>query len=408
MHSSIFVSDGAASDREVLHRVIPRQPWALILTVVILVEVVCTSSWETFWRERYFVPDDYEDTPAMWQLQRERATGNATVLIGSSRMWQDIDLTAWQQVTGTRPIQLAVAGQNPRPMLRELANDPAFHGLVLCEITPYLFFVQSEAAMEDFMRRGRNQTLSQRASNRLNMLLERRLAFIDNETRISTLWKRAPLPLRTGAFPVREVPKGHLMRADRDTRMWSRLEVDPEYRALYKRLWLFYAGVGPPARGALTPRAPTTGAPAADAATLGSPVSVSPTRGAATPESPTRGLAHAAYPGVVGIVDDVARQVAANVASIRSRGGDVIFIRFPVTGPIYESENRGFPRQLAWEPFLAKTHTAGIHFEDYPQLQGYNLPEWSHMAAEDAGPFTRALAPLALRARHRGSPAPAH
>src|SRR6185312_12996442 len=144
-------------------------------------------------------------------------TGNATVLIGSSRMWQDVDLTAWQQVTGNRPIQLAVAGKNPRPVLRELADDPAFHGLVLCEVTPYLFFVEPEAPMEEFMRRGHTQTPSQRASNRLDMMLERWLAFIDYDTRLSSLWKRIPLPLRPGAFPVREVGKGHVMRSDRNT-----------------------------------------------------------------------------------------------------------------------------------------------------------------------------------------------
>jgi len=54
-------------------------------------------------------------------------------------------------------------------------------------VTPYLFFVQPETATADFTRRGSAQTLSQRVSNRLEMMLERWLAFIDNETRLSTL-----------------------------------------------------------------------------------------------------------------------------------------------------------------------------------------------------------------------------
>jgi len=194
MPSSIFDSD---------IRVVPEQRWGMILVLVVIIQIACVASWESFWRAHYFVPDDYEDTPALWQMQRERATGGATVLIGSSRMWQDVDLTAWERATGARPIQLAIAGKNPRPVLRELAADAAFHGLVVCEVTPYLFFVQPEAVTADFMHRGHAQTLSQRASNRLGMMLERWFAFIDNETRISTLWKRAPFALRTGAFPVR-------------------------------------------------------------------------------------------------------------------------------------------------------------------------------------------------------------
>jgi hypothetical protein len=357
MRSSISASE----DRTILHqhRVIPRQPWPRLFVLTLLLEVACIVSWELFWRAHYFVPDDYEDTPAVWQIQRERATGNATVLIGSSRMWQDVDLTAWQAVTGTRPIQLAVAGKNPRPVLHDLADDRDFRGLVLCEVTPFLFFVESEVPILDFMRRGRAQTLSQRAANRLSMALERWLAFIDNETRISTLWTRIPLPLRPGAFPVREVPKGHLMSPDRNARMWTRLEKDPGYLAQFQRLWLFFAG---------GPQRPLADDP---------------------PSAAT------AFPGLVGIVDSVATEVAADVRRIRARGGDVVFIRFPSSGPVYASESRAFPRALAWEPFLAQTHTTGVHFADYPQLQGYRLPEWSHMAAEDAPRFTRELAAIA-------------
>jgi hypothetical protein len=355
MRSSTF-------DSEVLHRVVPHQRWARVFTLVVIAVIACVASWEGFWRAHYFVPDDYEDTPAVWQMQRERVTGGMTVLIGSSRMWEDVDLTTWDRAVGQRPIQLAIAGRNPRPVLRELAADPLFHGLVLCEVTPYLFFVEPETATADFMHRGRAQTLSQRASNRLGMMLERWLAFIDNQTRISTLWKRAPFPPRAGTFPVRDVPKGHVMRTDRDTRMWTRVEADPDYRALFQRLWLFYAGGPQPSLEEKPPGAST------------------------------------AYPGLVGIVDKVAAQVAADIEKIRARGGDVAFIRFPASGPVYLSEARGFPRAMAWEPFLAKTRAAGVHFEDYPQLQGYRLPEWSHMAAGDSEPFTRALAPLVLQA----------
>lgn len=352
-------SSTSSSDSDVLHRVVPRRRWTKVFALVVLMELVLVAGWEVLWRARYFVPDDYEDTAAVWQIQRERATGDAVVLIGSSRMWQDVELTAWQQATGKRPIQLAIAGRNPRPVLSELAEDPSFHGLVVCEVTAYLFYIESEAATRDFTRRGRTQTRSQRISNRLGMMLERRLAFIDNETRITTLWRRARFPVRAGMLPFRDVPKGHVMRADRDTSMWARVEEDLDYQTLFRRLWLFYAG------------------PAADA----SPASSS-----------------MVYPGLESIVERVAAQVAADVAKVRARGGDVAFIRFPAAGPVYRSETRGFPRSLAWEPFLAKTHTVGVNFEDHPELQGFSLPDWSHMSAHDSARFTRALAPLVLRA----------
>jgi hypothetical protein len=332
----------------------------LVLTLVI--QLAALLSWEGYWRAHYFVPNDYGDTPALWQIQRERARADATVLIGSSRMWQDVDLTAWQEVTGSRPIQLAVAGKNPRPVLHDLANDPAFHGLVLCGVHPYLFFVESETPMREFMERGRTQTLSQRASHRIGMILEHWLAFIDNETRLSTLWKNAPLPLRASAFPIREVGKGHMMRADRGARIWARLEQDPAYIAKFQGFWLFFAGGPQPS----------------------------------LEEKPASAMT--AFLGLGIIVDRVATDVAADVEKIRARGGDVAFIRLPSDGPIYADETRSFPRWLAWEPFLTKTQTAGIHFADHQELQGFHLPDWSHMAAEDSVRFTRRLAPLVLQA----------
>jgi len=349
-------------------RRVPEKRWGRILLWVFLLECVLVCGWEVFWRHHDFIPGDYEDTAAVWELQRRRATGNATVLIGSSRMWQDVDLGAWQQTTGTRPVQLAIAGRNPQPVLDELANDLRFQGLVVCEVTPYLFYVESEAFTTAFMHKGRSQTLSQRAANRLAMMLESRLAFIDSETRLSTLWKRLPLPVRAGAFPVREVPKGHQMQADRDSRIWSRIETDAAYRALFQRLWLFYAG-GPQATLQAIPPSLAT-----------------------------------AQPGIVEIVSQASARVAEDVARIRARGGDVVFVRFPSSGPVYRSEARSFPRALSWEPLLQRTGATGVNFEDHPQLQGYSLPEWSHMSAADTPRFTQALATLVADcALHRTS-----
>jgi hypothetical protein len=48
-------------------------------------------------------------------------------------------------------------------------------------------------------------------------------------------------------------------------------------------------------------------------------------------------------------------------------------------------------RAQTWEALLAATGAPGIHFEDYPELQGYELPEWSHMTQAEAIRFTRTL-----------------
>jgi hypothetical protein len=56
-----------------------------------------------------------------------------------------------------------------------------------------------------------------------------------------------------------------------------------------------------------------------------------------------------------------------------------------------------FPRATTWDVLLQRTGAPGIHFQDYPQLQGYDQPEWSHLSASEAQRFTAALTPLVQR-----------
>jgi hypothetical protein len=72
----------------------------------------------------------------------------------------------------------------------------------------------------------------------------------------------------------------------------------------------------------------------------------------------------------------------------------VVFLRAPSNGGYYAFEQKVFPRATTWDVLLQRTGTPGIHFEDHPQLQGYILPEWSHLSASEADRFTAALAPL--------------
>ena len=84
-------------------------------------------------------------------------------------------------------------------------------------------------------------------------------------------------------------------------------------------------------------------------------------------------------------------RMAKAVAKLRARGVQVLFVRMPSSGEFLAYENREFPRTRTWVALLAATGAPGIHFEDYPQLQGYYLPEWSHMPLAEGERFTAAL-----------------
>ena len=60
----------------------------------------------------------------------------------------------------------------------------------------------------------------------------------------------------------------------------------------------------------------------------------------------------------------------------------------PYKGGYTKSEERLRPRADTWDVLLERTGAIGLHFEDHEAMQGYWLPEWSHMSAEEADRFT--------------------
>ena len=105
------------------------------------------------------------------------------------------------------------------------------------------------------------------------------------------------------------------------------------------------------------------------------------------------------------MLDALLDDVAADVETIRARGGEVVFVRAPSAGPFREIEKQAFPRERTWEPLLRRTGAVGIHFEDHADLQDVEIPEWSHIRARDTDRFTRALVGhLRAALAERGTP----
>jgi hypothetical protein len=141
---------------------------------------------------------------------------------------------------------------------------------------------------------------------------------------------------------------------DRDTRLWRRVEEDERYRKEATEQWAIgmNRNAPPPGPDGKRPQMP-------DAA-----------------------------------INAVIAEVKANVDKIRARGGDVAFVRYPYGGAYTPMEDTGFPRERFWNRLVAETDSAGVSWHDHAALQGYDLPEWSHLSASDATRYTRALVPI--------------
>lgn len=111
-----------------------------ILTLVIVVIVVL--SFEIYLRNKGIVID-YDDGAPLWSDKRAMVyepSDKAIVFIGSSRIKYDLDQETWKKLTPFHPIQLAIEGSCPRPILEDLANDPNFKGKLVIDVTEGLFF----------------------------------------------------------------------------------------------------------------------------------------------------------------------------------------------------------------------------------------------------------------------------
>lgn len=334
-----------ADELEEAHREIPDRPWGRIALSALVLTVALISIWEALWRYEGYRAGDIKDSNAGWAEQRRRAEGNATVLIGSSRNLYDVNLDTWEKATGVRPIQLSLAGTSPRFVLDDLAKDPKFHGLVVADVVPNNFFrnfAGRNAAVLPYYKR---ETLSQRAGRNISILPEEVFAYIDDQTRPKELWRRLALPTRPGQRAAFVDPyKMSVSKPDRNSKLWDRVMTDEAYRLRAIRIW-----------GRIF--TPPPGTPSPDAG-------------------------------------KVIAEVAANVAKIRARGGNVVFVAHPVAGFLAALEAKTFPRQLFWDPLIAATRTVGVRYDDHPELQGFRLPELSHMDPRDTATYTARLAPL--------------
>ena len=85
--------------------------------------------------------------------------------------------------------------------------------------------------------------------------------------------------------------------------------------------------------------------------------------------------------------------VTGAIEKIRGRGGKIVFVGFPHTGGLKELEDRLTPRAQTWDPLLKMTNSPGIYYSDFPELSGFDCPEWSHLSAGDSVEFSKRLVP---------------
>lgn len=357
MHSSISSSDISSSDwsfqerlrtvgsppRRGLERPIPVAPWLRILLVVASTTLVLTVAWEIEMRHLGLRAGDLDDGRGYWTVERRKVDAgprDSVVIIGDSRIFLDTDLATWQRLTGRRPIQLALMGTNAQPVLHDLAADEHFAGLLVIGTAEFSYFSDDVGSVPVVLDYIKTESPSQRIGHQIYKTLSRYFAFLDSNYTMFNLLEQHKWPERKDVDgPYMDVWKISESYDNRQSYLWERIERDDYLRQHAQAVWMeLFAG-----------------------------------------------------PAVTS--DQVGRAIAgtkADIDRIRARGGEVVWIRPPSSGPILDIERTRYPRQKVWDRLVHDTASFGVHFEDYPTMQRLRCPDWSHLSKTSAIAFTDA------------------
>ncbi|WP_162128451.1 hypothetical protein [Flavobacterium phycosphaerae] len=318
--------------------------------MVTLVIVVCVVLGYELYLRNQGISVDYDDGPPLWADKRAQIYGptdKTIVFIGSSRIKYDLDRATWRKLTTTLPVQLAMEGTCPRPVLTDLANDPNFKGKLVIDVTEGLFFNMAPPFMEtanENIKYYYDRTPAQRASFELNKVLESKFAFLDKDFLSTNARLEAlQIPSRPGVFMMPTFPMNFKRNTfGRQAYMTNSFVANEAERNQVKAIWGFFAK-----------------------------------------------MAMSAPPMPPAAFDAIFKSVKADIDKIKARGGEVVFVRTPSSGVYLQGENMGFPREKFWNRLLAETKCPGIHFMDYPAIAHFDCPELSHLKKADAKLFTK-------------------
>ena len=337
----LTASDRPGEAQPVPVRDIPQQPWGRIMGFVAVALAIGAVGLEANARRIGLNAGDLDNSEVAWVKERVRSDSADVAIVGDSRILFDTDLDRFEALTGKRPVQLAIHGTSALTLLEDAASNENFRGLLIVGMADTMFFQPFDGYGGYVKRRGDFTSPSGRLGIEIDHILQRRLAFLDSNYRLSVVAHRLDPDYRPGVEgPKHDIWKVQEVGENRATSMWPRVEHDLAYRARTRWAWKGFKEKYP-----------------------------------YTPQLLAKGHA---------------RAVKA-VKAIRARGGEVVFVRPPSAPQLRVNEEAQLPKVKGWDVLLRKTRAVGVHNDDLPaEVQQLTLPEWSHLNRACATVFTDA------------------
>ena len=304
--------------------------WSLALAVFIVVMLV----WELSLRAGG-IRAQVQDSHQLWaasRLRLDQRDADAIVLVGRSRIQLGADLDVIERATGVRPVQLAVNAAPATPTLAHLARS-GYRGILIFSFTPNICADGAEPSL------GRQAVWIGQ--------YEQRSAVVPVEAALGS-WLDRRLALRAEEGRIRN----RLKAWQRDITAEQYLETDVE-----RRMRADFSQI--------------------DVATM------------VARRLPIIERLRPAMP-----VPQLEREFAyveSLVRQITDRGGVVVFVSLPSSGPIAAILSDRCPREACWDVLVRSTTAVTIHHDDEPTLGAFATPDGIHFDQRDSAAFTRAL-----------------
>lgn len=341
------------------HR-LPKDNWLGVWVGIIGLLIISLVAIEWHLRNIGWSPS-VVDSPDLWVEQRKRASAlkeRAIILVGASRMQLDMDLNVLRKESGLEPVQLAIDGTSYTPVLENLANDPDIKGTVLVSVNAYNM---RKGTPEDTSTQWVNyyQCIHEVGEEPYRVIHNKIIALLNNNL-VTRLEGAKPYTIISKLAFKKPSAGNYLITAPDRSRDadYNKVTMPNFYAARLQR----HFGA-PIIKNATSFEQFFTAYQKAISSTV--PVKAS---------SFKKNLDY----------------LITLIKKIESRGGKVIFIRFPTGKLVWEVDNRKYPKEKFWNE-IERKHPASINFSNYSGLNQFVLPDGSHLDYRDKEKFTASL-----------------
>jgi hypothetical protein len=318
-----------------------------LLLVSFSVALLLLAAHEWYFRTVEHWDPGYDDNAELWSYWRgeiEDLSAEDVVIIGSSRIHFNTNLTLWDSITGRRPVMLATPGSSPYYVIEDIVENSSFNGLLLVGVSSGLFFTVSDSYGATWIKRDRvdyyyRQTYAQSFSEWVYKWIDPYFAYTDPEINLKSLIRRLPLRDRDSVFKAPIWPAMVSMNKYRSVRMVPEMETDTSHQNIQKKIWGRFGFSNNHADS----------------------------------------------------IESIFNHYLPLIKKFKEKGGRIAFVSSPVTGPYLKNDTENFQREKYWDRLIQESNCPGYHFQDYPELKFMDPPEWSHLNRRDADIFTKTI-----------------